>query len=312
MVYKYNIDDFIRISNNNYQFELNNNIINNIKYIVDKINDPKYTRLPQFKKKKYYNNSKNKRYKNNVDLDILRNYKKTIINNNKEGIELYINNIKNILNKLSKDTYEKTINDLFIEINNLLNLDKHEIIDKISEIIFKICSSNLFYSELYAEIYSSLYEKYEFIRLYLNNDNHKFNENFKNINYISSDENYDKYCEINKLNDIIKSYYIFYVNLVLNDIIELDTLLNNIINIQKYIFELIDINNKYVKEIINELSDLLLNMINNIKNIEIYKQNDKIILIKSNINKLTKLKKTNKNITNNVIFKNLDILDKLN
>jgi hypothetical protein len=323
MVYKYNIDDFINISND-YQFNLNNEILNNIKYISDKINDPKYTRLPQFKKhnnRVYYNknnrnnrnnrNNKNNR-NNNVDLNILRNYKKTVINKN-NGIELNINNIKNILNKLSKNTYINTINDLDKEINNILNINDNldENLNKISNAIFKICSSNKFFSDLYSELYSNLYRKYEFIKNNFNKNYSESKDNYKDIDYVDSEEDYDKYCEINKNNDIIKSHNIFIANLVNNNILQIDTLFKKIIDVQNYIFELININKLNNKFIINELSHLLLNVIENINNIEKYNNNENLIIIKDNINKILELK-SKKIISNNIIFKYLDILDKFN
>jgi hypothetical protein len=324
MVYKYNIDDFLKISNLNYEFKLHNEILNNIKYISDKINDPKYTRLPQFKKKKYNNTNYKKTYNknyNNIDLNILRNYKKTIINNIKNGTELHINNIKNLLNKLSKDTYINTINDLDIEIKNVLNLyadnladnlddNLDNILNTLSNTIFKICSSNKFYSVLYSELYSYLYDKYDFIKINFNKHYNDSIDKYKNFNYINPDENYDKYCENNITNDMIKSYYIFFVNLVNNNIFEIDVLFQKILYIQNYIFELINSNIMNNKNIINELSDLLFNIITTINTIEKYNKNEKMKLIKNNINKIIKLKSNNM-INNNIIFKHLDILDKL-
>ena len=104
---------------------------------------------------------------------------------------------------------------IIIEIINKLLLE-HSVSDLggIGENIFDIASSNRFYSKIYANLYSDLSSKFEFIKdQYLQNLK-RFTELFNNIEYVDSNVNYDRFCEINKINEKRKSLAAFYINLM--------------------------------------------------------------------------------------------------
>ena len=96
---------------------------------------------------------------------------------------------------------------------------------KIGTTIFEIASNNKFYSKIYANLYSDLSSKFEFIKdQYLQNLK-RFTELFNNIEYVDSNVNYDRFCEINKINEKRKSLAAFYINLMYCGVISKDEII---------------------------------------------------------------------------------------
>jgi hypothetical protein len=91
---------------------------------------------------------------------------------------------------------------------------------RIASNIFEIASTNRFYSKIYADLYSDLIEKYEVMRRIFQDSFATFLETFSTIQYVESSVDYDKFCEINKINEKRKALSAFFINLMINKIIE--------------------------------------------------------------------------------------------
>ena len=110
----------------------------------------------------------------------------------------------------------------FSSVDKLVSENSESNLSIIGENIFDIASSNRYYSKIYADLYSDLSSKYNFItEQYLQNLN-KFTELFNNIEYVDSNVNYDRFCEINKINEKRKSLASFYINLMYCGVIPKD------------------------------------------------------------------------------------------
>jgi len=287
---KYYIDDFdIEVDN----YKLDDEVINNINKLFNIVNNPKFRRVPKFKKK------------NEINFEILRNFKSTKLQIDNEGFKKNINNIKTLINKLSADTYINISENIQKELNSIINVLNNEHKNEISDFILKVCSSNKYYSKLYTDLYSVLYNNFEFINTHFNKNSNDLILKYKNIDYCLSSVDYNKHCEINKNNDIIKANFVFLSNLTNNNILKTNSIYNIINDIFDYmntfLMNLDVINN----HIIYELTDLLYNIINNIndKNINDKNIND----IKNNINNII----NTPSINNSIKFKFFDIQDKL-
>ena len=62
-------------------------------------------------------------------------------------------------------------------------------------------------------------------------------ELFKNIRYISAEENYDEFCNINKENEKRRSMSSFFVHLMNNDVTKVSEVLNIIYDLKTMMFE---------------------------------------------------------------------------
>ena len=227
-------------------------------------------------------------------------------NNNKTDYDLYIINIRKILNKITNKNYEKLKGELLCYYQSILiNIDS-QILNKINIFIFEtIIYNNIFYSK----IYNNLLKEFISINIHFKDlINQKIND-FINIHqfiYILDDDNnidnknYDKY----------KCFLIFYINLVINNELSIDNIIKLLENLQTILFKNINIENmiNYV-ELINAT---IFAIISNIYNTEIFIQNYSLFSnFYQNVETIKKMKRTDyKSLTNKIIFLNMDIFDK--
>jgi hypothetical protein len=95
---------------------------------------------------------------------------------------------------------------------------------RVGNAIFEIASNNRFYSKLYADLYTLLIKKFELMETIFENNLRTYLGIFENIEHGNSNEDYDKFCKINKDNEKRKSLSSFFVNLSLNKVISIEKL----------------------------------------------------------------------------------------
>ena len=295
----YSLEDIENIFFSNKDYKLPERTFALLKDIETKVGCPTYVKTPVFKNKKksYYSE----------DWDSIRTFKKTTIKETHNKLEELITQIRDVLNKLTEDTFENNCAKL-LEIIDNNDLDK-ESMQIISKLIFNIASQNAFYSKVYAEMYKILMTKYEvMIDIFGKNLNH-FMDIFNNIDYVSSDEDYDRFCAINKENEERKSLCKFFVNLMKIDMISETSIINIIEKLQYKIIEMCEDKDKrnHIDELSENIYILITMSYKNIKQTQEYK---KII---DNINKISNInKKQYLGISNKTIFKHMDIIDFIN
>jgi hypothetical protein len=179
--------------------------------------------------------------------------------------------------------------------------------------IFEIASSNRYYSKIYADLYTNLSSKFDFIRSKYEENFNKFTELFDNIEYIDPNDNYDKFCEINKINEKRKSLATFYMNLMLTGIISRADIIKITRNLLDKVYRYITIENKK-----NEVEELTENIAILYKK-EYYENNNENIYelidgytINEIIEKIANSKvKDYKSLTNKSLFKFMDLVDNM-
>lgn len=336
MVY-YSLEDYTSIMSNGYDYVLPENVINIIKQLTNDLGILEPINTQDEKKKKYENdrntrdfkhrdsnNFNSKRNKNTFEptWEKLPSYRPTKIEK-KEGIEKTINDIRTCLNKISNKNYDSQRDLILKYIEELNNAAKTSTIDeeeqqekttqdenielsKVANAIFDIASNNKFYSEIYATLYKELLDRFEIFDKIIAKYVEQYLDSIKQIKYVDSNEDYNKYCENNKLNDKRKAMSAFIINLMKKQILEKEKVLDIILMLQNLIFEYIDIDNKT-----NEVDEITENIFifstlscSEFANITTWDD------IKSNIIKCSQYKaKEHKSISSRAIFKYMDILD---
>ena len=302
----YNISDFTRVKDEGFVFNLEQTVLDIIQSISNQVGAPEYIRTPQFSKQK------NDRRSNNVDWEEVRNFKVTKFAE-KKGAQLHIDNIRKHVNKLTTKTYESISVKIIQEITSIGDIDNPEetnetIYKEIGESIFTIASTNLFYSDIYARLYKNLMDEFPFMNDIFEDNFTKCSDVYKTIEYCSPNEDYDKYCEINKANDKRRSISMFYINLMKLDVIKADAIIKIISDIQSYLYSLYT--SEENKAIVDELSEVIYILVTN--SYSILKLNDEWCIIHNNIIELSKCKVINyPGLTNKCIFKHMDILDEI-
>ncbi len=133
-----------------------------------------------------------------------------------------------LLNKISQSNYDKLKVELFELIEPIVEIND---IYKITQTIFNIASSNMFYSVLFSKLYTELISKN---REFYNVTQEHFDTYLNDLNkieYVSPSVNYDEYCIYTKKMDKMKSLLTFFINLMkvnnfnIDNIIELCVIL---------------------------------------------------------------------------------------
>lgn len=191
----------------------------------------------------------------NEDWEQLRTFQTTKLEE-KSGVDNKIDNIRVNLNKMSDKNYIDMRNKIIDIIDNLITENiSHEDMTRVSSNIFDIASTNRFYSKMYADLYSELSNKYVPFKSTFENNVNKFVDLFNVIEYVDPKENYDKFCEINKMNEKRKSLASFYLNLMINGIIDKQQIITITRNILEQIYTYISIEDK--KNEVDELSETM-------------------------------------------------------
>jgi len=332
-IMKYSLKDFSNITFNGFNFEMPADTVNLISELTLQVGSPSYIKTPIFQKRnpansvnidnstrdKDMNNNRKKKSKNvevlnDDDWEAIRTFQATKIEQ-KVGIDAQIDIIRLHINKMSDKNYIDMRNKIVEVIEKIIkeNSDNADEINRVSSIIFDIASTNRFYSKNYADLYSDLINNYESMKKVFEDNFNQFINLFNNIEYIEPNEDYDKFCRINKDNEKRRALSSFFINLMKNNIISRDKIVKIIENLLNQLLNYINENNKKneVDEITENISILYSNDLFN----EDYSENDFNININGmniteTIHKLAHSKlKDYKSLTNKSIFKYMDMID---
>ena len=227
----------------------------------------------------------------------------------KDAFTTQIDSIRVYLNKITDKNYIDMRNKIIDLIDKLIieNITA-ENLSILSYILFDIASTNRYYSKIDADLYSDLSKKYEVIKTTFEKNLEKFTDLFNNIEYVDPDTNYDKFCEINKINEKRKALASFYFNLMTNNIISKTQIKDIIKNLLSQIFAFISQDDK--KSEVDELTETVIILYkkelydnNNSKEIEGYTINEIV-------HKIANSKvKDYKSLTQKSLFKFMDLID---
>ena len=190
----------------------------------------------------------------NEDWESLRTFQTTKIEQ-KVGISAEIDQLRLLLNKLTDKTYldirEKIINKLNLLVESEeFNLEDSE---KISTTIYDISSTNKFYSKIFADLYAELVTKFSWLRPNFDDKYKYLVEIYNNIVYVDPDIDYDKFCDINKMNEKRRAITTFYFNLSKNGFIEKEFIVTLVKILLQMILDYIEMPNK--KNEVDELTE---------------------------------------------------------
>jgi hypothetical protein len=325
---RYNLNDFNETIFNGFNYVLPAETVKIISELSLEVGSPNYVKTPIFQKRenpmkvdpgaaviKDTSNFKKKRSNKNMevfndeDWTSLRTFQTTKIEEN-VGIDAHIDNIRSLLNKLTDKNYADMLAKIFVVLDTIiLDNSNSDDISKVSFTIFEIASTNRYYSKIYADLYSDVITKYDMMNGEVEKNLGKFMELFTTIEYVDSKVDYDRFCEINKINEKRRALCSFFVNLSINNIIPKKTITNITRNLLYQIYTLISQEDKK-----NEADELAENVFI-LYNKELYYENCDYELIDGQsiievIKKIAHSKvKDYKSLTNKTIFKFMDMID---
>ena len=137
----------------------------------------------------------------NEEWESVRNFQVTKIEQ-KVGIDADINELRLYLNKLTDKTFLDIREKIIDKINLIIKTEdfNYEGEQKLGMIIYDICSTNKFYSKIFADLFAELASIYVWLSSIFKEKYANIMEQYNNIQYIDSDKDYDGFCEMNKKN----------------------------------------------------------------------------------------------------------------
>ena len=235
----------------------------------------------------------------------------------KIGIDGEINEIRLYLNKLTDKTFLDIREKIIEKINTItLNVETSE---KIGTMLYEFCSTNKFYSRIFADIFAELASMYDWLNNVFDKNYAIIMEQYNNIKYVDSNKDYDGFCEMNKQNEKRKAITAFYVNLAINGFIKKKGVIKILTNILTSIMNMINVIDK--KNEVDELTEIIGVLFNKELLDDSYEdfnekgdEPDEFYVLKSSIiNTISSLAKKKvkdyPSLSNKAIFKYMDLIE---
>ena len=227
--------------------------------------------------------------KRSLNIPIKEILKKTVVNKKED-----ISQIFKLLNKITDKNYEKLKVELFSIIEKIESIEE---IKKITELIFKIASSNLFYSVIFAKLYTELISKKNEFYLVFQEHFDIHTSDIDQLNYVDPNVNYDEYCNYIKRVEHVKSSLLFFINLMKTNVCNLDNIVELCVKLQTTLLES-DLATEQTEEYINNIHIIIKECI------DYFIFHEKMELVYTNVIQ-TQQKFTSKKIS----FKCMDMLE---
>lgn len=271
---KYNLQQIENIIFQGFDYCVADEIMEKISNLAMQVGSPDYIKTPVFKKRdnimkveppsdasihvkeypKKRRGNKNMEVFNDDDWDSIRTFQTTQLEV-KTGVDADFDSIRSYINKMADKNYIDMRNKIVDVIERLVHENSDSDLSIIGTNIFETASSNRFYSKIYADLYADLSSKFEFIKMKSKENFIQFGELFKHIEYVDPNENYDKFCEINKKNEKRKSLATFYVNLMNCGILSQKEIISITRDLLEKVYQYIRMDNK--KNEVDELTETI-------------------------------------------------------
>jgi hypothetical protein len=237
---KYNLKQITDISCSGFHFEIPEDTYNVINYLCAQvgcvgIGHNVFTKLApsesslientnEFMSSSGSKNNKKKRGNKAIEVsseewESIKTFQTTKIEQ-KTGIDADINEIRLYLNKLTDKTFLDMREKIIDKINVVCSMssEKADAV-KLGSMMYEMCSTNKFYSKIFADLFAELATKYSWLNDVFNDNYANIMTQYNDIEYIDSEKDYNGFCEMNKKNERRRAITTFYLNLALNGFI---------------------------------------------------------------------------------------------
>jgi hypothetical protein len=139
----------------------------------------------------------------------------------KTGFDQIVDTIRLQLNKISDKTFT-TIRENILEIMRTIPSEYNTIENQalLSSVIYEISANNKFYSRIFADLYAELVDEFPYLKQSFTSSLDSYDSKFATFVYYDPNTDYDKFCEMNKINERQRANAQFYVSLCLNGFVK--------------------------------------------------------------------------------------------
>lgn len=266
---RYNLQQITDISFSGFNFEIPEDTCNMINYLCTQVGSSGLT-TNIYKKAdikvlsdNVFTNGEvksNKKKKSNKAMEVsenewesIRTFQTTKIEQ-KLGIDADIDQIRLFLNKLTDKTFLDMREKVIDKINKICTeTEKHKDIEKVGNILYDLCSTNKFYSKIFADLFAEMASKYDWLMKIFYERYKNIMAQYNDIKYVDSEKDYDGFCEMNKINEKRRAVTTFLLNLAINGFINKPELVHILKNLLSMIMDMISQNDR--KNEIDELTE---------------------------------------------------------
>jgi hypothetical protein len=332
---KYNLHQINDIACSGFKFEIPEDAYHMINYLSTQVGSSVLTSATFVKPERdavdssmkdsgntFSSNTKNKKKKGNRGMEVssddwetIRTFQATKIEQ-KSGIDGDIDHIRLLLNKLTDKTFLDMREKIIERLNKICSeFTNEEDYSKIGNTIYDFCSTNKFYSKIFADLFAELCSQYKWIMPIFLEKYANIMSQYSDIHYVDSEKDYDGFCDMNKKNDKRRSITTFLMSLANNGFIKKEGVIKILRDLLDLVYNMIDVPEK--KNEVDELTEniaILYNkdMIDEVED-EIEDAQDLYIngqTIIETINSLAKAKaKDHQSLSNKAIFKFMDLIE---
>jgi hypothetical protein len=143
-----------------------------------------------------------------------------------------------LLNKISPRTFDKLSGQIYAIINDVVEENNNH--SEICQKFFDIISNDAVCSSIYAKLFYEIVSKHDEFRTMLRSHINLYLDEFKDITYVSSNENYDKYCEYVKQIDKKTNFTLFLIQCFKCLICSLDDMVQIVVYLQERILQTLE------------------------------------------------------------------------
>jgi disulfide oxidoreductase YuzD len=260
----------------------------------------------------------NKKRKGNKSMEVsaeewesLRTFQATKIEQ-KAGIDGDLDQIRLFLNKLTDKTFLDMREKVIERLNKICIDASEEDLVKVGRMIYDLSSTNKFYSKIFADLFSELLLLYKWLNPIFNEKYSNIMEQYVNIEYIDPEKDYDKFCDMNKINEKRKAVTTFFVNLAINGSIPKDGIINLLKDLLTMVTTMVNASDN--KNEVDELTENIAILFNkSIIDSATYKRDEYLINGKSIVETITAFAKCKAkdyvSLSNKAIFKFMDLVE---
>ena len=315
--HQYNLGHFPQANQINVDKFLAQKVIDIINNLASLVGAPSYQKTPVYKHARSRNNNRLPRQRqviSTADWAEIRNFKTTELTKKEEGVDKDIDELRGLLNKLTSNNYDEMEKQIMKSLTTIIDKNcKEDDLEKIGEAIFEIGSINKFWSAVFAKLYKTILSTFPSMNEIYKKNFSNFLSLFDNIRYVSAEENYDEFCNVNKENEKRRSIGSFFVHLMNNDVIKEVAIFELIKQLKETMLGFMDMENK--KEEVAEFAENIVILITGgKKRLEAYKNDvtfgwEECVEF---IENMTKRKVSNHlSLSNKVVFKFMDLEEEL-
>jgi len=337
---KYNLKQITDISYSGFYFEIPADTLDIINYLCAQvsttgISSSVFTKLApsisissgensnEFLSSSGSNKINNKKKRGNKAMEVsseewesLRTFQTTKIDQ-KTGIDADINEIRLYLNKLTDKTFLDMREKIIDKINLVCSISsENDDIKKLGFMIYDVCSSNKFYSKIFADLFAELASKYDWLNDIFKENYNNIMSQYNDIEYVDSDFDYNGFCEMNKKNERRRAVTTFYLNLALNSFISYEVIVKLLKDILTSIMYFINLQTDKKNEV-DELTEIVAILFNKEMIDEVEDDSDNIedylisgySILDTVSNLAQKKAKDYNNLSNKAIFKYMDLIE---